>query len=419
MALAAGMQPSRVTEIAKGKRKVTNVEVLERICAGLGIPAHLMGLGRAPVAVDLPPASVPDTPVSAELDTRELPGVIAAISVGAIPEDIGRFLPQPTAVVLPERLTTDNIDAVTAITEVHRRMDAVIGGGSCLQSAVAYANWATQLQGIPSGSEAWSQELRTALADLHSLIGWMAHDLLLNSLARQHLLQSLILAEGAGQLSANVLYRLGRTSLQEGRPQDALHQFGLGQLTAQQAGCHASVIILHNNSAWAHAILDREDQVRDSLARADAERGLADPDTVPAWARFALVEADKHGIAAVVLSALARHPGRGRYAALAVENAACAVALRQPDTERRSLAFDVISASLGHLLIEDPDVAAEQALAAVGMAGDGLRSRRVVSRLDDLWDTASPSARYHDGLAEFGRRLRALHNDIDDDRPDG
>lgn len=42
--VATGMDPSRVREIIRGKRRVTSCQVLERIAAGLRIERGLMGL---------------------------------------------------------------------------------------------------------------------------------------------------------------------------------------------------------------------------------------------------------------------------------------------------------------------------------------------------------------------------------------
>lgn len=405
-----GMQPGRVREIANEQRVVTDYRVLERISAGLQIPRHYMGLGfDQPAAGRRTTAPASTDFGSAVIDSRELLGVVARITVGSIPADVDRFLPPPSATAIPERLTTDDIAAVREITALHRRMDAVTGGGACLQSALGYSAWATQLLYVASTSDDLSTELQKTLADLHNLIGWLAHDLDHHALARQHLVQSLVLARrtDALPLLANGLYRLGRVSLHLDQPDEALHMFGLGQLAAQEAGCHASVAILHANIAWAYARLGRDTLVVDSLGRAAAERAQADIATTPLWARFALAGADAHGISAVAYTNLARHKQHRRYAEQASDAAYTAVKLRAPD-ERRSYTFDAISVAVAGVLTGNLSAAGQYGVTATSLVEQGMRSARVLDRLHDLWGLAAPHEEQSPEIAEFGSRLQRL-----------
>ena len=271
VATATGLRASRVSEIAAGRRIVTDYAVLERIAEGLHIPRHYMGLAldeqtrHHRQSARLGPAGV------APLDPRELLGVVASIAVGAIPAGVERWLPSSPEMAIPAAVGQDEVATVRAVTAFHRRLDAAAGGGRCLQSARGYVAWATQLLQVKC-TDIVAAELRTALAELHNLVGWAAHDLDDHDLARRHLTQSLVLARQADSLPllANTLYRLGRVSLHQEQPAEALQLFGLGQLAAQQAGCHASVAILHANTAWAYALLGVDHQVVDSLTRARA-----------------------------------------------------------------------------------------------------------------------------------------------------
>ncbi|MFF0659226.1 hypothetical protein [Micromonospora tulbaghiae] len=410
VATATGLGASRVSEIAAGRRIVTDYAVLERIAEGLRIPRHYMGLALDEQALHhrRQEAVLKPGGTAEPVDTRELLGVVASIAVGAIPTGVERWLPTSHEVVVPAAVGQDEVATVRAVTAFHRRLDAAVGGGRCLQSARGYVAWATQLLQVQC-NDVVAAELRAALAELHNLVGWVAHDLDDHDMARRHLTQSLVLARQTDSLPllANTLYRLGRVSLHQEQPADALQLFGLGQLAAQQAGCHASVAILHANTAWAYALLGADHQVVDSLTRARRELDQADLDTAPAWTHFALTEADVHGISAVVYSALARHPEHGRYVDHAAEHSHQAVRLRQPQ-DRRSFIFDTISVATASILAGDLATAGEYGMKAVGLMADGMRSARVNDRLNALWELAAPQAKREPSLAALGSRIAEL-----------
>ncbi|GAA3348752.1 hypothetical protein GCM10020358_68400 [Amorphoplanes nipponensis] len=401
---ATGLTASRVCEIAHRQRVVTDYRVLERIAEGLAIPRHWMGLSRAAPA---PPSRPPSEQAAGDvIDHRELLAAVAAIAVGAIPTDVERWLPDLACLTPPANVSAADVDTVETITTVHRRRDAVAGGGACLNSARAYVAWAGQLLHADGLTDNLAIRLHHALADLHNLVGWLAHDLDDHDTARRHLTQSLVLARRANALPllANGYYRLGRVSLHQHRTEEAMHLFGLGQLVAQQSGCHASVAILHANTAWAHALLGHDRHVIDSLTRARDELRQADPDTAPTWTQFALAPADTHGISAVVYAELARHPGQHRHADAALDHAHHAVALRQPQ-DQRSRIFDHISLATASSLTGDHAAAGRNAVAAVDLAEDGMASARVRDRLDALWQLTQPHAA-EPALAAFGHRLQ-------------
>lgn len=84
-------------------------------------------------------------------------------------------------------------------------------------------------------------------------------------------------------MSASILYRLGRVSLQERRPGEALKIFQLGQISAQQVGDVAESARLHANEAWAYAMLGRRQQMQDALAHTEDLLGQVQPDNVRPW----------------------------------------------------------------------------------------------------------------------------------------
>jgi len=402
IAAATGLGAGRVREIVNGRRRVAEYEVFERIATGLKIPRPLMGLGYED-------ATAASTASSVEpVDHRELLGVVAAVAVGSVPAGIDRWLPPPVAIQPPAAVTADDVATIRAVTTFHRQLDVAGGGGGCLQSARGYVAWATRLLSVPSASEQVFRELQVALAELHGLVGWVAHDLDRHDIARRHLTQSLVLARETNSLPllANGLYRLGRVSLHQHQPEEALHLFGLGQVAAQQARCPASTAILHNNIAWAYAQLGLPDQVQESLHRARDELDRARNGSPPTWTRFALADADPHGITGVIYTALACHDEHRRFADQALDEALKAVELREPQ-ERRSYTFDVISVATASTLLGEYGEAATWGEKAMALAGE-VRSARVHDRLSDVCRIADANGADDPRLQALQQRLASL-----------
>ncbi len=411
IAAATGLTAGRVSEIAAGKREVTAYAVLERIADGLNVPRHYMGLGFGDPGERQHHGEVVDDHVLEDpLQRRTLIGALASLAVGAVPPDLERWLPRMVAGSVPDKVSWQEVAAVRATTQMHRRMDAARGGGACLVSARGYLGWARGLLSAGCDSDQVAAELRRAVADLHNLVGWVSHDLNRHGDARRHLTQGLLLAQQADDLTlmADSYYRLGRVSLHQGEAGEALHLFQLGKIVAQNSGCLASVAILNANEAWAYAMLGVAQQVDDALARARNELERVDPDTVPAWTRFAVAEADVHGMAGVVYGALARHVEHRHYAEQAIARSTNAVALRRPE-ERRSCTFDHIAVATAAALVGEHGEAAKHADHALALAGQGaVRSTRAIDRLEAMWKLAKPHADRHSDLAAVGARIEAV-----------
>jgi tetratricopeptide (TPR) repeat protein len=408
IAAATGLSETRVRQICQARQQVTTYEVLERIAAGLRIDRGLIGIGYCD---DSAAAGQPfAVPLVDPCSDPEFVGSLAAIAVGKAPVELGRLLPVPASAVLgpPSAVTGVHVCVLREISEQHRRFDADHGGGACRESAAAYVRWA---QGMLSGrcdTPATYRELRSALSDLYQVVGWASHDLGDHAGARRYLTAGLALAREVDDLGliAAAFYRLGRVSIHQGRAQEALKLWQLGQIVAQDSGCLVSVAVLHANEAWAYALLGADERVCDALARAEAELGRVDVDTVPSWARFFLAPADFDGISAVAYGRLARHgEHRARYAPVALECAERAFARRRAG-EARSCTFDAISVATGYLLDEQPDVFERHGHVAVDMTVGGA-SVRAVDRLRDMVEYARPYA-WHSGVAAVIARVAGL-----------
>jgi tetratricopeptide (TPR) repeat protein len=409
IAEATDLGAGRVSEIASRNRAVATYDVLVRIADGLQIPRSRMGLGYGEGSAghrgsDLRDDHALEDPVQ----RRSLIGALASVAVGAIPDDLDRWLPVLSTSITPAKVTRQEVAAVRAFTQLHRKMQAASGGGACRESALGYLSWARAMLSAEFASEEVEDGLKNALADLHNLVGWLSHDLDRHTDARRHLTQGLLLAREANNLTlmADSYYRLGRISLHLRQADEALHLFGLGQLVAQDSGCLASVAILHANEAWAYAMQGRPAQVRDALARAQGELDRIDPATAPAWTRFFTAPADLHGLTGVIYGALAAHDEHRTYAATAAEHSLQAVRLRRAG-ENRSFTFDLIAVATAHALDGQLDGAEKYARRALKQADD-VRSARVHDRLRGMWQIAGRHSAGHPGLADVGARIKAL-----------
>ena len=409
IAAATGLAETRVREICQGKQQVTSYEVLERIARGLRIDRGSLGLAysdekaEARACPDLEP---PRDPVL----HQDFMGVLAAMVVGSPPSDLGRLLPppQPPAQDVPKVVTRTHVRMLNEVGERHRQFDADQGGGSCRDSAAAYLRWANGMLHSRFDSENTERELKAALSDMYQVVGWACHDLGDHAGARRYLTAGLALAREIDDLLliSGAFYRLGRVSIHQGRAQEALKLWQLGQIVAQDSGCLVSVAVLHANEAWAYALLGSDEHVSDALARAAGELARVDADTVPSWARFFLAPADIDGISAVAYVCLASHDEhRARYASAAIERAERAYTRRR-EGESRSRTFDAISLATGYLLDSQPDLVERYGHAAVDLANEGA-STRATDRLRSLARLAQPYAT-HSGVGGVLGRIDAL-----------
>ncbi|MFI9642448.1 helix-turn-helix domain-containing protein [Micromonospora sp. NPDC051925] len=383
-----GFAASEVYEITHG-RQVMAYDVLARIAEGLGVPRGLMGLGYESVGRrDHPPE--PDS-LREPVQRQQFIAALAGFAVGGTP-DVQGWLPQPGEWLgaVPATVNPETIATVREITQRHRQLDATYGGGSCRDSALGYLVWARCLIRDGCCPEELSSAIHAELASLHNLVGWMSHDLGEHMEARRHLAQGLVYSQKADSLTlmADSYYRLGRVSIHQGNPAEALHLFQLGQIVAVNSNSLASVAILHANIAWAHALMGNVAAMRDSLARARDEIDRSDDMQVPQWARFFFQPADLDGMSGVVHSALARYSKyRKEHATLAVSHAGRALERRTEPS--RSEAFDHVTMALGYALLGEGAKVAQHTEAVLSAARH-VRSRRLLDRLRDVADIIEP-----------------------------
>src|SRR4051812_22302601 len=270
-----GMSSSEVYEVLRGRR-VMAYDVLVRVADGLGIDRGYLG-----IAYDEETAEFLDRTRGGDGerdDGRALLAFAAAVTVGtAVALEPDRN-PRPVATPRPARLGLEDVVQVEAVTAGLRQLDYRFGGGACCEAVLAHARWAERLALLPA-EPAVRRRLVVAIADVANLAGWTAFDVGLYPTAREHLTRALDRARQAGMpsLTANVLYRAGRVHLHRGMTPEALRFFQLGQLAAQDSGCHRTVAMLCANIAWAFAVLGDETQADGHLGRAQDEFTRGEP----------------------------------------------------------------------------------------------------------------------------------------------
>jgi hypothetical protein len=406
LAAASGLAETRVRSISQGKQLVTSYDVLVRIADGFGIDRGLLGVGSHLSSNE------PNSDRSVR-DPGAMPGFVgslAALAVGPVPTELNGYVADgnPATAKVPARVTTAHVDLIRAVRDEHRQIDATHGGGACRGSIVSYLAWASGMLDSRFETAQTEADFKAALSDMYQVAGWANHDHGDHGAARHYLTAGLVLAREINELAliAGGFYRLGRVSIHQGRAQEALRLWQLGQIVAQDSGNLAAVAVLHANEAWAYAMLGAADRVSDSLARAQDELGRIDEDTVPSWARFFLAPADLDGISGVIYGCLASHAEhRARFAPRAIEHAERSYATRGAG-EERSRAFDAISVATGYVLDAQPDRAATAGHQAVDMAL-ATDSARAADRLQAMASLARAYAT-HDGVSGVLGRVGAL-----------
>lgn len=400
-----------VSEILAG-RQVRAYDVLVRIADALEVPRGLMGL-----AYDASGAPHDVMAVRVELNAiqrRDFLGAVASVSVGAVTEAVREWLPSPVLGVapVPDCVGPADVEQIRSTTAELRRLDQRYGGGAAVDAARGFYGWARGM--LHSTADALThRELKVALADFSSLVAWAFHDVGQQTAARRYLMNALVLARDADEtaLMASILYRLGRISMHQGQPVDALRMLQLGQIAAQDAGDPAEIARLHANEALAYAMLGKEIHIKDSLARAEFEMGRADPADVSPWTTLYFTPGDYTGHQALVYNALAANTQErtqmARFAAKAAELADDAIASSGPDRPVRSLTFDRIILATNQLRTGE----FENGLAAARRAiseSERLKSVRATERLAEIASAASMNTRRNSDTRELCQSIESV-----------
>jgi tetratricopeptide (TPR) repeat protein len=279
---------------------------------------------------------------------------------------------------IPKRLGIVDIARIEATTRDFRAVDHQYGGGACHDAVVAFLSWSQRLLGIEA-TDAVTDRLHVALADLHNLAGWTAFDINRLDAAGTHLDQALMLARTGrnDDLIANISYRQGRIHLHHGNLEQALADFEFGHHAARTSGSTLTAAILHANQAWASAKLGRTDDTLKHLGNSMTDLARTNAATAPAWAGF-FDSTELSAMSGVIYTELAQtvDPAYTRDAIPALTIAADGYG----PAMARSKSFVLIALATSHLLQDDIDHAATVGAEAIGFA-ETVRSSRIHDRL--------------------------------------
>ncbi|WP_433169149.1 helix-turn-helix domain-containing protein [Kribbella sp. CA-247076] len=379
-----------VSEILNG-RHVKAYDVLERVADAFEIPRGRMGLAYASSSR----AEAGESRKLTSDDRRNFAGAVASVAFGSVNDQARKWLPDvPSSVAsVPSVISETDVEQVVSMTAEFRKLDQRYGGGAAVDAARGFYGYARRMI-HSTADQRTHRDLKVSLADFSSMLGWSFHDIGDQAAARRFLMNALVLAKDAEEpsLAASILYRLGRVSMQEAQPVEALKMLQLGQLAAQDAGDPAEVARLHANEALAYAMLGKHDHVVDALARAEHEMGRADKSRVSPWTTLYFTPGDYTGHQALVynsLSGYAKDDAQAReYAVRAVAFAQQAISESGPDRSQRSRTFDRIILSTNLLRTNELDAGIDIARDVISET-QHLRSGRGMSRLAEIGTAAS------------------------------
>lgn len=324
-------------------------------------------------------------------------GAVAAASVGSL-DALVPWLPDVAeSSHVPSRVGMADVQAVRTMTGGLRAFDQRHGGYAVLDPAIGLLRWGSGFL-AKCCDRASSAAMATALADLSRLIGWACYDVGQLARARRYSALALSYARSADadSLVASILYVLGRVSLFERRPREALRMFQLGQISAQDAANRGESARLYANEAWAQAMSGNSQLMHDALARADHEIDSIDRGRLDPWTTVFFSAGELPGIRAVIFNEYARSTDNGkdrdRYSCASVEEARLSLSVAEHDRPLRSVLFDRTTLATGLFWLNEPSPAVDSAATALQLAGV-VGSARVRSRLVSMAEEAEPCAR--------------------------
>jgi hypothetical protein len=293
-----------------------------------------------------------------------------------------------------------DIAAIRAVGDLFRTLDHAYGGGHARQALVRYLEHEAEPMLRGSYGEALGRRLFASVADLTRLAGWTSYDIGAHGLAQRYFVQSLRLAQAAGDrvYGGYVLVTMSRQAVYLGHGREAVQ---LARVAQQGVGTGAPPVVqalLHAAEARGHGLQGEARACATALAR--AERALAAAragEELPAWARF-FDEAQL----ADEFAHCHRDLQQWRAAAQAAERS---LQLRGAGYARSRLFCRTVLAS-ARLGLGEVDAACAQGYEAVRAAGD-MRSARAAEYVRDFGRRLEP---YRDTAAAraFRERVAAL-----------
>ncbi|WP_433388455.1 helix-turn-helix domain-containing protein [Micromonospora sp. KLBMP9576] len=405
---AVGLEQGYVSRIMAG-RKVTSIDVLERIADGCRMPDQArttMGLAprQAAPSAAAPSRRVPDAPPlqrtwrddvrsAAELwrgdvNRRDVLREVAFSSAGYTLPALRWFTaPAPAPVTQPGRSAVGQpaIDTIRAMTATYRQLDNQYGGGHARDTVARYLHQeVTPLLTDGRYDHGTGQRLLSAAAELAQLAGWQAYDTAEHGIAQRYLTLALDFAHAAGDdgLGAEILAAMSHQATYLGHTATGLDLARAAGRTARRAG--VAVLTAEAHVMEAHALAKANDERACAAALHQAEQALdrADRSSDPQWLSY-FDEAYLSAKFGHCFHALGRTTHAERFAARS---------LHMDNRYVRGRAFNLALLASVHAQQGEPDRACAIGAEALTLTNQ-LRSARASRYVRDLQAQLAPHRR--------------------------
>lgn len=308
---AVGLEQGYVSRVMAG-RKVTSIELLERIADGCRMPDEArMMLGLAPrdraCRLDMASPTGPrqsDAPVNrswredvraavrlweGDVNRRDMIRQVAFSSAGYTLPALRWFTAPPgQAIAQSGRRTVGqpDIDTIREMTATYRRLDNQYGGGHARTTVARYLHQeVTPLLTDGRYDPGTGRRLLSAVAELTQLAGWQAYDMAEHGLAQHYLTLALDLARAAddGSLGAEILAAMSHQATYLGHVAAGIDLARAARQTAQRAGLTVLTAEAFVMEAHAHATTRDEQACAAALHQAEQSLDRADRSSDPQW----------------------------------------------------------------------------------------------------------------------------------------
>jgi hypothetical protein len=316
----------------------------------------------------------------------------AAFAAGAHAVPVLRWLvggaPEEPAGTGQRLVGMPDVEAIREMTQGFQRIDNKFGGGVAREAVVRYLDReVAPLLRDGRYSASVGRALLGATAELAKLAGWMAHDLDRHGLGQRYLVQSLRLAQAAGDeaLGSEILNGMSHQATYLGHGAAGVDLARAARKSAERAGVPALLAEAAVMEAHGHARSGDERQTTLALGEAERIFDRANPADAPQWISYfdeAYLSA-KFGHCFREL----RQPEPGRKFALR--------SLDMDGTYVRGMLFNTVLLAALEAQAGDVDQAVATGRRALVLA-DGMKSVRVAQYLDRLREDLAPHGTHPD-----------------------
>ncbi|RVU16244.1 hypothetical protein EOT10_36840 [Streptomyces antnestii] len=382
------LTPSRVGEVIAGQRRLSHMDVIERIADGLRIPGHMLGLARrtweTPQALVVTECEAPQEPESSKRTPASLPG-----------PDVDSIL----ALATRTSLSAATLEAFRSSIEDYWRRDDQHGGEALRPAIVGQLRYVVGLL-KESRPPSIQNGLYQIAAELACLVGWTYFDARQYNQARAYFTEALQLATEVDdrQFIANVLACMSLQATYQDKPADSLALVAAAQDQARSSlGSTPRVLsMLSMREAFAHATLGNRDSTHRAIGEAHHQFGqIQTSDLDPSWVTY-------FNEPKLIVDTGIAH---GRLGEAETAEPLIADALRREDrTNQRGRAFHAFWLARTQLDQGKLDQACRTATHALEPAS-AVASERVSGHLREFYDQLAPHRQEPVALA-FEARLR-------------